>query len=184
MQTDFRSLVKLVLTRPERHELRDLTESKRAGRLSAEGRTRLRELKEIVSAAATAQEQLKADKTRNSSQPQDSHRHDGRSGQSSPQPYDDGYSEGGADSQTRPQVSSYSRPSFPGMETPRNSMVMGPSTAALGPEEQAASEAYVGRRVRKDFGSHGVFEGLVVGVKVIAGASMLYFKIRYDRPFH
>jgi hypothetical protein len=63
-------------------------------------------------------------------------------------------------------------------------MVMGPSTAALGPEEQAASEAYVGRRVRKDFGSHGVFEGLVVGVKVIAGASMLYFKIRYDRPFH
>jgi len=168
-----------VLTRPERHELRDLTESKRAGRLSAEGRTRLRELKEIVSAAATAQEQLKVAKASNMTQPQDSHRNDGRSGQSSPQPYDVGYSEGGAGFQARPQVSSHSRPSLPGMETPRNSMVMGPYTAALGPKGQAASEANVGRRVRKDFGSHGVFEGLVVGVKVIAGASMLYFKIRY-----
>ena len=176
-QTDFRSLVKLVLTRPERHELRELTEFKRSDNLSAEGRTRLRKLKEIVSAAAAAQEQLKLNKGNSHPQPRGRSRtsNDVNGGRASPSDDDEI-----ADFKARAQrmvAPPSSRPSLAAAGTPRNSMVAGPAML-LGPAEQAALATCVGRRVRKDFGSHGVFEGLVVGAKVIAGLDMLYFKIR------
>lgn len=169
--------MKLALTRPERHELRELTEFKRAGQLSAEGRTRLRELKEIVSAAAAAQEQLKATKGSTKPQPRGRSRtsNDVSGGHASPS--GDG---GGEIADLNAQAQRIAappilRPSLAAVGTPLNSVIIGP---ALGPAERAALEACVGRRVRKDFGSHGVFEGLVVGGKVLAAIDTLYFQIR------
>jgi hypothetical protein len=49
---DYKELVKVVLTRSERHEVRQLAEEKRAGTLGMEGKIRLRELKDKLSRAA------------------------------------------------------------------------------------------------------------------------------------
>ncbi len=52
---------------------------------------------------------------------------------------------------------------------PRSSLITGDNEMA---------EALVGRSVRKDFGHHGVFGGIVSGIKAISGIDKLFFKIK------
>jgi hypothetical protein len=171
-------LVKLVLTKAERHELRDLTESKRAGSINSDGKARLRELKDKVAFAALANNAQTVygytveDNSRGRPRSNPNLRGYDRGRESPgyrPGPSDDANGFYNNDSNEDSEEDVPRRPRPP-PKTPRTSF----NASA----DHSRFYSMLNKPVKKDFGHHGVFIGSVISLVDVPGHPTPFFKIK------
>lgn len=176
---DLKSLVKLVLTRAERHELRDLTELKRSGDIDAPGRIRLRELKDKVAFAALANNAPSTfsytvednSRTRAKSNPNMKAYNKGRESPGyRPGPSDDANGFYNNDSNEDSDENVGSRKPRPPPKTPR--------TSFNAPTDHSRFYSMLNKAVKKNFGHHGIFIGSVTSLVDVPGHPTPFFKIK------